>query len=90
MKVDATVTSKGQITLPVALRDELRIKTGDRIRFERSGRRVVIRAIHRTDLMSLAGVLARAAGRSAGADFPALRRETWRRRGKQLDRRSRA
>lgn len=30
----ATVTSKGQVTLPVEVRRELGIQTGDRIRFE--------------------------------------------------------
>ena len=31
--VEATVTSKGQVTLPKALRDNLGIQTGSRIRF---------------------------------------------------------
>lgn len=31
--VEATVTSKGQVTLPKALRDHLGIQTGSRIRF---------------------------------------------------------
>jgi antitoxin PrlF len=29
----STVTSKGQITLPKALRDDLKLKTGDRVDF---------------------------------------------------------
>jgi AbrB family looped-hinge helix DNA binding protein len=31
--VEATVSSKGQVTLPKALRDHLRIQTGSRLRF---------------------------------------------------------
>jgi antitoxin PrlF len=31
--IEATVTSKGQVTLPKALRDHLGIQTGSRIRF---------------------------------------------------------
>ena len=33
--ISATITSKGQVTLPVALREELNIGTGDRINFIR-------------------------------------------------------
>ena len=33
--ISATITSKGQITLPVALREELNVGTGDRINFIR-------------------------------------------------------
>jgi antitoxin PrlF len=33
MTIQATVTSKGQITLPKALRDLLAIKAGDRVEF---------------------------------------------------------
>jgi len=34
--MESTLTSKGQITLPKALRDELHLKSGDRIAFERN------------------------------------------------------
>jgi AbrB family looped-hinge helix DNA binding protein len=33
MDVSATVTSKGQVTIPAALRDRFGLKTGDRLRF---------------------------------------------------------
>lgn len=34
--MESTLTSRGQITLPKALRDELHLKSGDRISFERN------------------------------------------------------
>jgi antitoxin PrlF len=34
--VTATLTSKGQVTIPVEIRRSLGVKPGDRIRFERS------------------------------------------------------
>jgi AbrB family looped-hinge helix DNA binding protein len=33
MDVSATVTSKGQVTIPAAMRERLGLKAGDRIRF---------------------------------------------------------
>jgi antitoxin PrlF len=84
VRSDATVTSKGQITLPAALRRELGIQTGDRVRFERSGERVVMRPLPRGDLMALAGAFAGRAARSASADLATLRRDAWRKRGKRL------
>lgn len=47
MMASATVTSKGQITIPVEVRVEMGIDTGDRIEFihnERTGRYEVIPA----------------------------------------------
>jgi antitoxin PrlF len=35
--LEATITSKGQITIPIDLREALGIKTGDKIRFTRRG-----------------------------------------------------
>jgi antitoxin PrlF len=35
--VTATLTSKGQLTIPKAVRDSLRLRTGDRVAFEVRG-----------------------------------------------------
>jgi antitoxin PrlF len=53
----SAVTSKGQITIPKEIRDQLGLKPGDRVGFEkdRTGR-VVLKAIS-TDFRSLRGIL---------------------------------
>lgn len=52
----ATVTSKGQITLPKDVRDDLQLKEGDRVSFEKVGGRYVLRPQNK-NVMSLAGAL---------------------------------
>lgn len=42
MQIEATVSSKGQVTLPVALRAKLGIEPGSRIHFELRGSELVI------------------------------------------------
>lgn len=55
----ATLTSKGQTTIPKEVRDHLGLKPGDRIAFYLDkDRRVVLRAKNR-DVMELAGMLHR-------------------------------
>ncbi|MDQ2908654.1 MAG: AbrB/MazE/SpoVT family DNA-binding domain-containing protein [Candidatus Eremiobacteraeota bacterium] len=52
----ATVTSKGQLTIPKAIRDKFKLKTGDRVEFlEESGKIVMIPAS--VDLVALGSVL---------------------------------
>lgn len=43
LQAKATVASKGQVTLPIAVRRALGIKTGDRLRFETKGGEVRLR-----------------------------------------------
>lgn len=51
----ATVTSKGQITLPKPIRDRLRVHTGDRVNFrEREDGTIVVEA-DTVDLLDLQG-----------------------------------
>jgi antitoxin PrlF len=45
MKAIATVTSKGQITLPRDLRRRLGVRSGDKVRFEEVGADVCIRPV---------------------------------------------
>ena len=55
MDVAATVTSKGQVTLPKRVRDALGIREGDEIVFRVEGDRAVL---SRTpDLLALAGTI---------------------------------
>lgn len=55
----AKVTSKGQITLPAKLRDQLGIKPGDRLDFERN-KDGKVELVARTErLEDLAGILRR-------------------------------
>ena len=55
----ATLTSKGQITLPQDVRNALELKAGDKVSFEKVGRDYVLRPQNRS-IMELAGVLHRA------------------------------
>jgi AbrB family looped-hinge helix DNA binding protein len=54
----ASVTSKGQITLPKDVRDDLRLKEGDRVSFEKIDGRYVLRPQNKS-VMDLAGILRR-------------------------------
>ena len=40
---EATVSSKGQVTLPAAIRAQLGIETGTRLRFELRGKELIVR-----------------------------------------------
>ena len=53
----ARVTSKGQVVIPVEIRKKLDIKKGTRLYFEERGDEVVLRAINRKYIESLAGIL---------------------------------
>ena len=59
--MEATITSKGQVTLPKPIRDRLDLKAGDRIAFsmEDDGR-LVVTPVKRS-VMELAGMLPRPA-----------------------------
>lgn len=77
MDVPATVTSKGQITVPKAVRDALGLKKGDRVFFRVHKGRAVLAKV--PDFLSLAGSVPIPPGKR-GATWEEIRRETWRKR----------
>ena len=73
----ATVTSKGQVTLPVAVPRELAIETGDRLVFTVPENRII--AEKSPDFLSLAGSVPVPADRR-GADWGDVREHARRER----------
>jgi antitoxin PrlF len=57
MSTDATLTSKGQTTIPKAIRDSLNMKTGDRMTFTLMPDGVVIMRVKNKRVSELAGLL---------------------------------
>ncbi|MCL5960146.1 MAG: AbrB/MazE/SpoVT family DNA-binding domain-containing protein [Chloroflexi bacterium] len=52
----ATITSKGQITLPKSVRDALGLREHDQVIFLVEGDKATMMPVHRRDLRSLAGI----------------------------------
>jgi antitoxin PrlF len=75
--VPATVTSKGQVTLPKSVRDALGLTAGDRVLFRVLDGRAVLSKV--PDFLDLAGSVPVPAG-YRGADWASIRAETWRKR----------
>ena len=59
MTTDATLTSKGQTTIPKEIRDELGMKTGDRITFTLMADGTVVMRVKNKSISDLAGSLHR-------------------------------
>jgi antitoxin PrlF len=57
MSTDATLTSKGQTTIPKEIRDSLRMKTGDRMTFTLLPDGTVLMRVKNKSAMSVAGRL---------------------------------
>ncbi len=57
MTTDATLTSKGQTTIPKEIRDSLGIKPGDRMTFTQMPDGTVLTRVKTKSLMKLAGRL---------------------------------
>ncbi|TMG38458.1 MAG: AbrB/MazE/SpoVT family DNA-binding domain-containing protein [Chloroflexi bacterium] len=82
---DATLTSKGQLTLPAPIREAINVRTGDKLRFETAGAgKLVVTPLRRPDVLSLAGVFGEASKRVGHMDITELRKRAWNRRGQRL------
>lgn len=57
MTADATLTSKGQTTIPKEIRDSLRMKAGDRMTFTLMPDATVVIRVKSKSLTELAGTL---------------------------------
>ena len=57
MTTDATLTSKGQTTIPKEIRDNLGLKAGDRMTFTLMTDGTVVMRVKSKSVMDLAGVL---------------------------------
>ncbi len=57
MTTDATLTSKGQTTIPKEIRDSLRMKAGDRMTFTLMPDATVVMRVKNKNLAELAGKL---------------------------------
>lgn len=84
MEVAARLTSKGQITLPKAIRDALGLHEGDRVVFRvEAGYAVLART---TDLLELAGSVP-VSPAQRGADWQDIRDQTRQARAARLNQR---
>ncbi len=63
----ATITSKGQLTLPKEVRDDLQLREGDRVSFEKVDGRYVLRPQNKS-VMDLAGILHRPGEKSMSVE----------------------
>jgi len=65
---EATITSKGQVTIPKAVREVLGLQAGDRVEFVEDGAGGVRLRPIRGDIRCLKGMLAREGGRPVGVE----------------------
>lgn len=77
MDVPATLTSKGQITLPKPVREALDLKEGDRVLFRVLEGRAVLAKVE--DFLDLAGSV-KVSPEKRGKSWAAIKASTWRRR----------
>lgn len=78
----SSMTSKGQITVPATLRREWGLGAGDRVRFVRKGKQVLIEPVVEPPLDSLFGVVKASRGRGV-ADVDAALAQGFARRAKR-------
>jgi antitoxin PrlF len=76
----ARVTSKGQITVPKAVRERLGIQPGDALDFHFQGGRLAVQAVRRRQLAEFRGIFPV----SRSVDHAQERAAAWAERGRQL------
>jgi antitoxin PrlF len=82
LDVVSHITSKGQLTVPKAVRDALRLKEGDRVVFRVAGERAELAPT--ADLLELAGAVSVVAQQAEGsAGWNEVRRQLRRTRARQ-------
>jgi antitoxin PrlF len=81
MDVAAKLTSKGQITVPKAVRDRLELEPGDQVLFRLEGGRAILARTQ--DFLDMAGTVVVPPAKR-GASWEKIRREAWRARGERL------
>jgi AbrB family looped-hinge helix DNA binding protein len=69
MSTDATLTSKGQTTIPKGIRDSLGMKSGDRIMFTLMPDGTVLMRLKNKSVMSLAGSLRKKGKKAVPVDL---------------------
>ena len=82
MDIAAKITSKGQITLPKVVREQLDLEPGDQVLFRLAGDRAVL--ARTPNFLDLAGTVP-VPPEKRGASWDEIRREAWRARGKRID-----
>ena len=80
MDISARLTTKGQVTIPSAVRKALSLEEGDSVIFRVDGDRAILARTE--DLLSLAGSIAVPAARR-GTPWSAIIEETHRARGRR-------
>lgn len=74
MRTEAKVTSKGQITIPLKIRQALGVKAGDKVVFEQNGSEVAVLPVRREDVFEkYRGVGTPGIGRGRRAVINAIR-----------------
>ena len=82
--VDATLTSKGQLTLPALVREAMDVAPGDKVRFApMDGESFMVTPVRRGDVLALDGAFA-AVKRLGALDIQELRRRAATGRAKTL------
>jgi AbrB family looped-hinge helix DNA binding protein len=83
MNVAAKLTSKGQITIPQAVRDALDLAPGDRVVFHVAEDHTHAVVSRTPDFLELAGSV-KIPKSKQGASWKRIREEAWRRRGEEI------